>query len=268
MPTRTTLRITSRVEVRSSNTYYVWRNDTEYGPYSIHDIRQYWSARTLSPSDFIRESHSADWIDAPAFMLPLLTSDKTHLQEPEAATSAAPIVQEIRAKMIPPATVPSCTPASHRDGELGWGVVSVLVGLGGLATAYFASTHIVLTLTLWLVCLALGVGGWIFYRSRSQLVLSLLFLAAIGLGIWPTSATSQTQEAPQTVAMDNRQPASPGPGTLLGISPAQHTQTWTSLTTQLPGITAPVSAKLEATPAADLPPMPDTQTTTWTDAGR
>jgi len=268
MTTRTTLRITSRVEVRSSNTYYVWRNDTEYGPYSIHDIRQYWSAKTLSPSDFIRESHSADWIDAPAFMLPLLTSDKTHVPEPDAAPAVPPIVQEIRAKMTEPATVPGSAPAAKRDGELGWGMASVLVGLGGLAAAYFASTHIALTLTLWLACLALGVGGWLFYHSRSQLVLSLLFLTAIGLGIWPTSATSQTQEAPKAVAMDTRQPASPGPGTLLGNSPTEHTQTWTSLTTQLPGITAPVPAKVEATPAADLPPMPDTQTTTWTDADR
>ena len=68
--------------------------------------------------------------------------------------------------------------------------------------------------------------------------------------------------------MDALQPASPGPGTLLGNSPTEHTQTWTSLTTQFPGITAPVPAKVEATPAADLPPMPDTQTTTWTDADR
>lgn len=268
MQKHATHRITSRVEVCSSNTYYVWRNDTEFGPYTIHDIRQYWSAQTLTPSDYIRESHSADWIDASAFMLPLLTSDKTHLPEPEPAPAASPVVQEIRSKMTVPAPVAAPVPATQRDGELGWGVVSVLAGLGGLTAAYFANTHLLLTLTLWLVCLALGVGGWLFYHSRSQLVLSLLFLAAIGLGVWPTSATSQTQEVPKAVVMNTRQSSGPGPGTLLGSSPTEPTQTWTSLTPQLPGITGPVSTKVEATPAADLPPMPDTQTTTWTDADR
>jgi|GEM_PF-5135377 len=261
MTTRATLRITSRVEVRSSNTYYVWRNDTEFGPYSIHDIRQYWSAQTLSPSDFIRESHSADWIDAPAFLLPLLTSDKTHPAAP--APEPAPVLRAVEVE-----TAPTPVPATGRNGEAGWGLISVLVGLGGMATAYFANTHILLTLTLWLVCLGLGVGGWWFYRSRSQLVLSLLFLAAIGQGIWPASATSQTREEPQTLAANIPQPTHPGPGTLLGSSPAEHAQTWTSLTPQLPGITAPVPAKMEATPAADLPPMPDTLTTTWTQADR
>lgn len=268
MATHSAYRVTSRVEVCSSNTYYVWRNNTEYGPYSIHDIRQYWSAQSLSPSDFIRESHSADWIDAPSFMLPLLTSDKTHLPDSGPEPAAPPAVREFPAEMTPPMAAPASAAVVRRDGEMGWGVVSVLAGLGGLAAAYFANTHLLLVLALWLVCLALGVGGWIFYHSRSQLLLSLLFLAAIGLGIWPTSATSQTPDAPKVAELNTPTPTQPAPGTLLGSSPTEHPQTWTSLTTQLPGITAPVPTKLEATPAADLPPMPDTQPTTWTDAGR
>jgi hypothetical protein len=71
-------RITSRVEIPASNLYFVWRGDEEFGPYAIQQIRHYWETGLLVNDDFIRESHCSDWIDASSFLLPILTSEKTH----------------------------------------------------------------------------------------------------------------------------------------------------------------------------------------------
>jgi hypothetical protein len=94
-------RITSRVEIPASNLYLVWRGDEEFGPYTIQQIRHYWETGMLVKDDFIRESRCTDWIDAGSFLLPILTSEKTHpylpleCPEPEApANNAGPVEAE------------------------------------------------------------------------------------------------------------------------------------------------------------------------------
>lgn len=78
-------RITSRVEIPASNTYFVWRGDQEYGPYTIPQIRLFWDAGQLVAEDYIRESHNPEWIDAGSFLLPILTSEETHPYLPKPA---------------------------------------------------------------------------------------------------------------------------------------------------------------------------------------
>ncbi|MDX6767357.1 MAG: hypothetical protein SFU85_11270 [Candidatus Methylacidiphilales bacterium] len=80
-------RVTARVEVPPSNLYYIWRDHTEHGPFMTEDVLEFWHKGELLAEDYIRESHSTDWVDTQTFLMPIMASEATH---PEQISLLAP----------------------------------------------------------------------------------------------------------------------------------------------------------------------------------